>query len=114
MRVELADKVIEKLATSDRITIVIERQADGKMRITSSSWDGEKVFSRDQVLEVRFASSDGRLHIARKSKRHDDWDPPAVPYAIRMALVLSVTPSMSSMAADSVIDNAFDVIDGCR
>jgi hypothetical protein len=41
MRVELADKVIEKLATSDRITIVVERQPDGKMRITSASWDGE-------------------------------------------------------------------------
>jgi hypothetical protein len=52
--------------------------------------------SRDQVLEVRFASSDGRLHIARKSKRHDDWDPPAVPY---------------DPYGPGVIDNAFDVID---
>jgi hypothetical protein len=32
---------------------VIERQPDGKMRVTSGSWDGEKVILRDQVLEVR-------------------------------------------------------------
>jgi hypothetical protein len=31
---------------------VIERQTDGKMRVTSGSWDREKVILRDQVLEV--------------------------------------------------------------
>jgi hypothetical protein len=50
MRLELPEKTLEKLATSDRITIVIERQPDGKMRVTSGSWDGEKVLSRDWVL----------------------------------------------------------------
>jgi hypothetical protein len=39
------------------------------MRVTSVSWDGEKVLMRDQVLEVRYATSDGRLHIARKFKQ---------------------------------------------
>ena len=34
------------------LTIVIERQPDGKMRATLGSWDWEKVFLRDQVLEV--------------------------------------------------------------
>jgi hypothetical protein len=53
MRTDTTEKVLEKLATSDKATIVIERQPDGKMRVTSGSWDGEKVFSRDQVLEVR-------------------------------------------------------------
>jgi hypothetical protein len=64
--------VLEKLATSDRITIVVDRQPDGKMRVTSTSWDGERVLLRDQVLEVRYATADGRLHIARKVKHHDD------------------------------------------
>jgi hypothetical protein len=32
------------------------------------------------VLEVRYASADGRLHIARKLKHHDDWDPPIAAY----------------------------------
>jgi hypothetical protein len=61
MRTDIEEKVLEKLATSDKATIVIERQPDGKMRVTSGSWDGEKVFSRDQVLEVRCV--DGRLHV---------------------------------------------------
>ena len=88
--------MLEKLATSDRITIVIERQPDGKMRVKSTSWDGEKVLLRDQVLEVRNATSDGQLHIARKVKRHDDWDPPSEPY---------------DCYGPGVTDNAFDVID---
>jgi hypothetical protein len=80
MLLENPEKVLEKLATSDRITIVVERQPDGKMRVTSASWDGEKVLMRDQVLEVRNATADGRLHIARKVKHHDDRDPPIARY----------------------------------
>jgi hypothetical protein len=48
------------------------------MRVTSRSWDGEKVFLRDQVLEVR--NVDGRLHIARKPRGYDEWDPYVPPY----------------------------------
>jgi hypothetical protein len=47
------EKVLERLATSDKTTIIIERQPDGKMRVTSASWDGEKVFLKDQVVETR-------------------------------------------------------------
>jgi hypothetical protein len=43
MRTDSPEKVLEKLATSDNATIVIERQPDGKMRVTSGSWDGENV-----------------------------------------------------------------------
>jgi hypothetical protein len=81
MRTDIEEKVLEKLATSDKATIVIERQPDGKMRVTSGSWDGEKVFSRDQVLEVRCV--EGRLHVARKPRQYDEWDryvPPYDPY----------------------------------
>ena len=76
MRTDIEEKVLEKLATSDKVTIVIERQPDGKMRVTSGSWDGEKVILRDQVLEVR--NVDGRLHIARQPRHHDEWDLPIV------------------------------------
>jgi hypothetical protein len=62
MRTDTHEKVLEKLATSDKVTIVIERLTDGKMQATSSSWDGEKVILRDQVLGVR--KVDGRLRIA--------------------------------------------------
>jgi hypothetical protein len=63
------EKVLERLATTDKSTIVIERQPDGKMRVTSGSWDGEKVFLRDRVLEVR--NVEGRIHVARKERRPD-------------------------------------------
>ncbi len=40
--------------------------------------DYEKAFSNAQVLEVR--NADGRLHVARKAKHPDEWDPPVEPY----------------------------------
>jgi hypothetical protein len=67
-------KVLERLATSEKATIVIERQTDGKMRVTSGSWDGEKVILRDQVLEVR--NVEGQPHTARKPQHHDEGTPP--------------------------------------
>jgi hypothetical protein len=80
MQQDIEEKVLEKLATSDRVTIVIDRQPDGEMRVTSGSWHSDEVLFRDQVLEVRNATADGRLHIARKTKPHDDWDPLIEPY----------------------------------
>jgi hypothetical protein len=76
LRQDIGEKVLERLATSDKTTIVIERQPDGKMRVTSGSWDGEKVFLKDRVLKVWHANADARLHVARKTKAPDDWDPP--------------------------------------
>ena len=34
---------------------------------------------RDQVLEARNATADGRLDVAHKIKRPDAWDPPIEP-----------------------------------
>jgi hypothetical protein len=76
--VDSLEKVIEKLATSEKCSIIIARELDGEMRVTSGSWDGEKVFLKDQVLEVR--NVDGRLYIARKAKKPDEWDPPIPAY----------------------------------
>jgi hypothetical protein len=76
----------------------IERQLDGKMRVTSGSWDGEKVILRDQVLEVR--NVDGRLHIARKPRHHDEWDPYLAPYD-----PYGPCPSVSAYAGDEAIDD---------
>ena len=77
---DIEQKVLERLATSEKTTIVIERQPDGKMRVTSGSRDGEKVCLKGQVLEVRHAVIDVRLHVARKTKTPDEWDPPYEPY----------------------------------
>jgi hypothetical protein len=48
MRTDIEEKVLEKLATSDNATIVVERQIDEKMRVTS----GPYVIFRDQLLEA--------------------------------------------------------------
>jgi hypothetical protein len=98
MRTEKHQKVLERLATGDKPMIVIERQSDGKMRVTSGSWDGEKVILRDQVLEV--SKVDGRLHVARKLLHHDEWDLPIAPYDP------TGRASMSSLMTESVIDQA--------
>jgi hypothetical protein len=45
--------------------------------VTSGSWDGEKVILKGQVLEVR--NVDGRLYVARKARKPDEWDPPIAP-----------------------------------
>jgi LysR family transcriptional regulator, benzoate and cis,cis-muconate-responsive activator of ben and cat genes len=44
LRVDIAEKALERFATSDKTTIVFERQPDGKMRVASGSWNGEKIF----------------------------------------------------------------------
>ena len=48
-------------------------------RRPASSWEGEKVFARSEVLEVR--NVEGRLHVARKPRHHDEWNPPIVSQA---------------------------------
>ena len=73
MQPDMGGKVLERLATTEKTTIVLERQPEGKIRVTSGSWEGEKVLLRDQVREVR--NVEGRLHAARKPRHHDEWDP---------------------------------------
>ena len=58
--------------------MVVERQPEGKMRVTSSSWEHEKVLFRAQVLEVRCV--EGRLHVSRKVRKPDECDPPVEVY----------------------------------
>ena len=60
------------MATSDKAILVVERQPDGKMRVTSNSWDGEKVLFRNEVLEVRWV--EGRLNVSRKVRWPDTWE----------------------------------------
>jgi hypothetical protein len=48
-------------------TIPPGHDAYGKMRVTSGSWEGEKVVACDQVLEV--SNVEGRLHVARHDAR---------------------------------------------
>ena len=72
------ENVLEKLGTTGSITLALKREKDGKIRVTSLLWEAPKVILKGEVLEVR--NVDGRLHIARKERRHDEWDPPIEPY----------------------------------
>ena len=40
------------LLKADKVGVVFERLADGKIRVTTSSWDDAKVLLPNQVLEV--------------------------------------------------------------
>src|ERR1700741_4654742 len=42
----------EVLLKADKVSVVFERIADGKIRVTTSSWDDAKVLWPNQVLEV--------------------------------------------------------------
>jgi hypothetical protein len=70
------EKVLDHLATSEKTTIVVERAPDGKMRVTSSSWDGKRSFSRIKCSKSAYQ----RVHVARKAKKPDEWNPPIEPY----------------------------------
>jgi hypothetical protein len=61
---DIVEKVLERLATTEKSTIVLERQPDGKMRVTSGASDGEKdIFARSGA---RGRNVEGRLHVACK------------------------------------------------
>ena len=42
----------EVLLKADKVSVVFERLADGKIRATASSWDDAKAISPNQVLAV--------------------------------------------------------------
>jgi hypothetical protein len=50
MAPENQEKVLERLATTEKTTIVIGASVGGKIRVSSRPWDAEKVFLRAQVL----------------------------------------------------------------
>jgi hypothetical protein len=68
------------------------------MRVTSVSWDGEKLILRDQVLEAR--NVDDRLHIARGARKPDERDAPIECYD-----PYGPGPSVSAYAGDEAIDD---------
>ncbi len=71
------EPVLDVMALTEDTVIVIGRLPDGKFKVTSKSWDEEKVVLPDQVLELR--SLGGRIRVARKARHPDAGDvPPAV------------------------------------
>ncbi len=70
-------KVHGRIATSDRyLGRAAARRQDA--RHIKQLGPGRGVLPGEQVLEVR--NVDGRLHVARKERRHDQWDLPVERY----------------------------------
>ena len=59
------------------VPLVLEKLADGKITLTSTSFVEERVILSGQVLEAR--SLDGRIRLARKGRLQDAGDLPWVP-----------------------------------
>jgi hypothetical protein len=71
------DKVLEKFAKTDKVTMLLEALPDGKIRANTSAWGDAKVLLHNEVLEVRAiaGSFDWRARAF-----HDDGDLPVEPY----------------------------------
>jgi hypothetical protein len=73
------EKVLERMRTTESTTLAFKREEGGKIRIASLLWETPKVILPGEVLEIRNVG--GSLHIARKTRPHDDWHPPVALWA---------------------------------
>jgi len=60
------DKVLEKLAKTDKVTVSLEALPDGKIRANTRASGDAKVLLRNEVLEVQVI--DGQLRLACKER----------------------------------------------
>lgn len=66
----------DTLALGDKLTIVVEALADGKMRVTSLAWEDARVLLPNQVLELRTMGK--RVRVVKKERHPDAGDLPMV------------------------------------
>ena len=64
----------EVLLKADKVSVVFERLADGKIRATASSWDDAKAISPNQVLAVASIGKQVGLVRVDKSVAYLDID----------------------------------------
>jgi hypothetical protein len=64
----------EVLLKADKVSVVFERLADGKIRVTASSWDDAKAISPNQVLAVASIGKQVGLVRVDKSVAYLDID----------------------------------------
>jgi hypothetical protein len=77
---EKPDAVEQLAVTGDRLTVVLEQQADGKIKVTSLAWPEGAIIHPDEVFEVR--SIDRRMRLARKVRHWDDKDRQPTPMMV--------------------------------
>jgi len=63
---------------TEHTNLIVGRDVEAKMRVTSTFWENAKVLGKNGVPEAR--NADGRLRIARKERHHDEWDPKIEPH----------------------------------
>lgn len=71
----------ERVALADKMTLVLERLPDGKIRVKSNSINGGNdpaIVLKGEILEIR--AMDTGLRVARKDRLPDAGDPPIAPY----------------------------------
>ena len=68
----------EVLLKADKLSVVFERIADGKIRVTTSSWDDAKVIWAHQVLEVAVIGKQVGLVRVDKQLAYLDIDDPGL------------------------------------
>jgi hypothetical protein len=51
--VDIDEKVLERMGTTEGVTLVLKREVEGKIRVTSNLWEEAKVLLRGEMLEVR-------------------------------------------------------------
>jgi hypothetical protein len=56
----------EILLKADKVNVVFERIADGKIRVTTSSWDDAKVLWPNEALEVAMASVRHKMRVGHR------------------------------------------------
>ncbi len=66
--------VLDVLALTEDTVAVVTRLPEGKFKVTSKSWDAEKVVLPDQVLELRMLA--GQVRVAKKARHRDSGDAP--------------------------------------
>ena len=56
--VDIVEKVLKRLGTTESTTLAFKREDGGKIRVASLLWEARNVILRSEVLEVR--NVDGR------------------------------------------------------
>jgi len=95
------------LLKADRVSVVFERLPDGKIRVTTSSWDDAKVILPNQVLEVAVVNEEVGLVPGGQRWLISTWTPPGlwkrvtVGQRADVTLPLDVTRSRSNATGDN-------------
>jgi hypothetical protein len=111
MEAENREKVLERLATTEKATLVIERQPDEKyLSHQALGWqEGVSEGSGAQSAQGRGPA----VCLSKRARRHDEWDPPVEPTTCRHRAPRTLTRSSRKRLRHDR-DNAVPVVVNAR